>query len=102
MLHHLEELRMQHGLAARKRQVGDFAVQQLVEDSEYLRRVEFVGEGLPRPALLDAVQAGEIALVGDLSGNIKRRGEILRLGCRVRRQSGHPANPLGVPAAAAH
>jgi hypothetical protein len=79
-LDHREEVRVEHRLAARERQVGDLAVEQLVEDGEDLVAVELVGERLARPALLDAVQAGEVALVGDLPGDVERRREILRLG----------------------
>ncbi len=90
-LDHLEEVRVQHRLAAGERQVGDLAIHQLVEDGEDLVAVELVRERLARPALLDAVQAGEVALVGDLPGDVQRRGEILRLGGRRSRSRHHPS-----------
>jgi hypothetical protein len=97
-LDHREEMRVEHRLAARERQVGNLAVEQLVEDGEDLVAVELVGERLARPALLDAVQAGEVALVGDLPGDVERRGEILRLsGSR----SGHRVIPRSGRAGAA-
>src|SRR5262249_28811007 len=40
---------------------------------------ELVAEGLARTALLDAVQAGEGALVRDLPRDVERRAQVLRL-----------------------
>jgi hypothetical protein len=109
VLDHLEELRMEHRLAARKGQVRHLVVHELVEHGKDLRRVELVRKGLARPALLDAMQAGEVALVGDLPRNVERRGQILglgrcrrrngRLGGRTRRHLGH-SSTLHEPALA--
>src|SRR5215468_1154341 len=81
-LDHREEMRMQHRLASRERQVRDVVVQELVDDGEHSGGVELVAEGLARTALLDAVQAGEIALVRDLPRDVERRAQVLRLGGR--------------------
>jgi hypothetical protein len=73
-LDHREEMRMQHRLATRERQVRHVVVHELVDDGEHPRGVELVAEGLARTALLDAVQAGEVALVRDLPRDVERRG----------------------------
>ena len=111
-LDHVEEPRVQHRLAAREGQVRDLVVHQLVDDGEHLLGAELVGERLARTALLDAVEAREVALVRDLPRDIERRGQVLRLGrrreaCRpgrpggrVRCEIGHAVSPRGarVPA----
>ena len=79
-LDHLEEVRVQHRLAAGEREVRDLVVHQLVDHAEDLVAAELVRERLARPALLDAVQAGEVALVGDLPRDVERRGEVFRVG----------------------
>ena len=53
-------------------------IEQLVEDAEDLVTVELVAKRLARPAFLDAVQAREVAFVGDLPGDVQRRAEVLR------------------------
>ena len=67
---------LHHGLAAREREIRDLIVHQLLEHIEDLSLVELVLERLARPAFLDAVQAGEVALVRDLPRDVKRRAEI--------------------------
>jgi hypothetical protein len=112
-LDHREELRMQHGLAARKRQVGDLVVHELVDDGQHLRGIELVDERLARTAFLDAMKAGQVALVRDLPGDVEWRGQVFRLGgsrearrpgClggRIRCEIGHAVRPreARVPAA---
>ncbi len=53
-------------------------VHQLIDHFEHLSAIEFVLKSLPRSAFLDAMQAREIALVGNLPGDIKRRRQVLR------------------------
>ena len=55
-------------------------VHELTEDAEHLLLVELILERLAGSAFLDAVEAGEVALVGHLPGDIKRRSEIRRFG----------------------
>ena len=77
-LDHSEEVRVQHRLPAGERQVGNLEIYRLLEDAEYLLVGELVVERLARAAFLDAVQAGEIALVGDLPGDVERRAQVAR------------------------
>ena len=92
VLDHVEEARMDHRLAAREREVGDLVVHQLLEDAEDLLVVELVVKRLAGPAFLDAVQAREVALVGDLPRDVERRAEVARLGGgRRRRRTRGPA-----------
>src|SRR5262245_51109331 len=80
VFHHLEKQRVDHGFAARERDVGNFAIHRLGEEAEYLVLVQFIVERLARPAFLDAVEAREVALVRDLPGDVERRTEITRAG----------------------
>ena len=77
---HLEEVRMDHRLAARERQVRDLVVHQLFEHSEDLLAAQLVLERLAGAAFLDAMQAREIALVGDLPRDVERRAQVSGLG----------------------
>jgi hypothetical protein len=45
-------------------------VHQLIEDVEHVLVVELVAKRLAGTALLDAMEAGEVALVGDLPGDV--------------------------------
>src|SRR5262249_17264573 len=54
------------------------------ESVEYLIVGELIAEGLAGSALLDAVQAGKVALVRDLPRDIERRAEIAGAGRRRR------------------
>src|SRR5262249_14759231 len=82
VFHHLEEERMHHRLAAREGHVRHFLVEHLLEHGEDLLAGELVAKRLAGPALLDAVQAGEVALVGDLPRHVERCAEIAGLGRR--------------------
>ena len=103
---HLEEMRMDHRLAARERQVRDLLVQQLREHAEDLLAAQLVAKRLARAALLDAMQAREIAFVGDLPRDVERRTQVSGLGGRRRRRGndrrcgrlrGHGAVPSSRP-----
>ena len=76
VLDHLEEQRMEHRLPARERQVGNVGSIIWSQHAEDLLPVELVAERLAGAAFLDAVEAGEVALVRDLPGDVERRAEI--------------------------
>ena len=72
-LDHFEESRVEHRFTAGEGQVRDFVIHHLVDHVEDLPLIELVTKRLARPAFLDAMQAREIALVGNLPGDVKRR-----------------------------
>jgi hypothetical protein len=84
-LHHREKVRMHHRLAAREGHVRDLQRDHLVDDGEGVALRELVGKSLARTALLDAVQTGKVALVGDLPRDVERRAEILERGAAYAR-----------------
>ena len=104
VLDHSEELRMHHRLAARERQIRDVLVNELVDDGEHFVVSQLIVKGLARPALLDAVQACEVAFVGDLPRDVEGRRKIVA-GCRGHGGAGapcssfaaviHPSGPVG-------
>jgi hypothetical protein len=101
-LDHREELRVQHRLAAREREVRDVAVHQLVDDREHLVGFELVGE-LPCPGPLSSMQCRQARLhslvichatysgAARSSASADRRSRRRRRG--VRRRFGHAVNP---------
>src|SRR4029077_14352778 len=87
VLDHPEEVWMDHRLATRGRQVGDLELPDLIEDTEDLTLRKLVGKRFAGTALLYAVQAREVALVGDLPCDVERRAEFGRaFGLRGRRR----------------
>ena len=80
ILDHLEESGVHHGFAAREGEVGHLAVHELLEHGKDFALAQFVAERFARPAFLDAVQAREIALVGDLPGDVQRGPQVAGTG----------------------
>src|SRR4030095_14617744 len=73
---HLEEQRVDHRLSARKRQIRNLMVHELLENVEDLPFIQLIAKCLAGAAFLDAVKAGEVALVRHLARDIKRRAEV--------------------------
>src|SRR4029079_5709573 len=76
VLDHFEEMRMEHRLTARERQIRHLERQKLIEDPEQRGFVELAAKSLAGAAFLDAMQAREIALVRDLPCDVERCREI--------------------------